>query len=200
MALIFCVSPGVAFDGAENENRAADEKAIREHIEKIFKAFIDGDRETVRATHSTNWRGFLSSSNSILKGIEDYMKSAGVRDPKSPNGMYDYKFLEYDTVFYGETGIVSYVAEIFFRNGDLKTSSKYRSIDIYAKENGQWIQVASSFSGLPSEISKAITTNRPIAPPMRQYLLKARDEVWQAFFTNDVEKLKALEAVMHFER
>lgn len=189
-SLILTISTAFAFDETKNINRAADEKAVRETVVKIFDAFVKRDPDTIRALHSTNWRGF--SGDKVAKGIEEYMKNARIGDPKSPNGMYDYKFLDYDTVFYGETAVVSFVVELFFRNGEQTNSSKYRSLDIYAKENGNWTQVASNFISLPSEFTKFMTTNNPLSSQMRQYLLKARDDVWKAFFANDVEKLKKM--------
>ena len=55
-------------------NNSNEEKIIRNHIDEIFQAYIRKDSVTVRITHSNNWRGFLSYSNKILRGIDDYMK------------------------------------------------------------------------------------------------------------------------------
>lgn len=57
-------------------DREADRKAIREHIDMIFQAYIRKDRTTIRATHAADWRGFLTSSRSIIRGIDQYMQTA----------------------------------------------------------------------------------------------------------------------------
>jgi len=133
-------------------NRADDEKAIRAHIDKIVRAYMAKDSVTVRQTHSKNWRGFLSSTQKVLRGIDDYMNEAvgsGIFDKKNTWRIVNYRFIDYDIVFHGNTGIVNYVSEMFWEDGDQKGSYKLRSIDIYARENGHWNQVASNIGPLP---------------------------------------------------
>ncbi len=59
-----------------SDDRAADREAIRSHIDSIFQAYIKKDREKVRATHSDDWRGFLIGSRGVIRGIDEYMKTA----------------------------------------------------------------------------------------------------------------------------
>lgn len=137
----------------KNTDRKADEKAIREHIEQIVQAYIRKDSATVRATHSKQWRGFLSASTHPLRGIDDYMKEAigsGIFDKNNSWRIVHYKMLEYDIIFHDQTGIVNYVAEFFWEDGNNKGSYKLRSIDIYGKENGHWNQIASHIGPMPS--------------------------------------------------
>lgn len=138
----------------KNSGRSADEKAIREHIDRIVNAYMSRDSATVRATHSKQWRGFLSNSTHVLRGIGDYMKEAlgsGIFNSDNPWRIVRYNMLEYDIVFHGETGIVNYVAEFFWEGETEKGSYKLRSIDIYGKEGGHWNQIASNIGPLPSE-------------------------------------------------
>lgn len=191
VAILLVSSAVFAFD--EKTDRSADEKAIRAHIDKIIRAYINKDRDTVKATHSDNWRGFLSGSRKIIRGIDGYMATVdgqGVLDKRNTWRIVDYKFVDYDTVFYGDTGVVSYIAEFFWQDGEGKGSYFLRSIDIYAKEKGEWNQVASNIGPLPEEQNASDSTPRTITTEMRQRLTKARDDVWRGFFTNDTAKLK----------
>src|SRR5918912_3304824 len=47
---------------AKDEARAADRQAIRAHIDKIFRAYIERDCNTIRATHAQNWIGFTGGA------------------------------------------------------------------------------------------------------------------------------------------
>lgn len=196
LSLTLCAGLGLASDDKKRD-RSADEKAIRAHIDSIFQAYINKDREKVKATHSKNWRGFLSNSKTIIRGIDGYMATAdgqGALNKQSPWRLVNYKFLDFDLVFYGDTGIVNYVAELFWQSGEDKGSYKLRSIDIYAKEKGEWNQVASNIGPLPEDRQEPDSNAvlRPISPQMRAQMMKTRDEVWYAFFANDTEKLKKL--------
>ena len=42
--------------------RTADRDAIRNHIDRIFQAYIHKEGTVIRSTHSPEWVGFLSSS------------------------------------------------------------------------------------------------------------------------------------------
>jgi hypothetical protein len=133
-------------------HRADDEKAIKAHIDKIVRAYMSKDSVTVRQTHSKNWRGFLSRSVKVLRGIEDYMSEAtlgGIFSKQNTWRIVNYKMLDFDLVFHENTGIVNYVAEFFWEDGQDHGSYKLRSIDIYGKENGHWNQLASHIGPLP---------------------------------------------------
>src|SRR5438034_1259516 len=98
--LLFLVSISFGFR-ADTKDQSADEKAIREHIDKIFRAYIAKDRDTVKATHSKNWRGFLSNSREVIRGIDGYMSVAdgqGSFNKENPWHLVDYKMQDYDVV------------------------------------------------------------------------------------------------------
>ncbi len=198
-AITMFFSFNVAFGFDDRIDRAADEKAIREHIDKIFQAYIKKDRETVKATHSKNWRGFLSNSTKILRGIDAYMTEVdgqGALNKQNPGRIASYKMLDFDIVFYGDTGIVTYIAELTWNSPDWKGSYQLQSIDIYTKENGAWNQVASKIGPPPAKNNESDGDSnsalRPISAQMRSSMLKTRDEVWYAFFANDIAKLQKL--------
>ena len=187
-------STAFAFDGndSKDKERAADEKAIRDHIDKIFQAYMKKDRETVKATHSTNWRGFISGSRSIVRGIDEYMRDANGAFAQNYKPFVGYKMLEYDVIFYGDTAFVSYIAELSWESDGQPSTSKLRVVDLYAKENGEWTQVASNTGPHPETITKSYSDSRTITSQFREFLLKAREEVWQAYFANDTAKLQKL--------
>ncbi|HSP14879.1 MAG TPA: nuclear transport factor 2 family protein [Thermoanaerobaculia bacterium] len=137
LVLLLICSPVFAAD------RDADKAAIRAHIEKIFQAYIDRDCATIRSTHSANWIGFTTQARSIVHGIDGYMSFAPctAAAAKNPNRMTAYQILSIDYEFYGDVALVPYVAET---TGTTWSASKLRSLDVYHKENGGWIQVGSN--------------------------------------------------------
>jgi hypothetical protein len=152
--LITCISLITISCSQKTEDHADDEKAIKAHISRIFQAYISKDSQTVKLTHSENWRGFLTFSNRILRGIGDYMNDAtapGTFNLNNPWKLVGYKMLDYDIVFHEQTGIVSYIAELYWQQGKDSGSYKLRSIDIYGKEKGHWNQIASHIGTLPSD-------------------------------------------------
>ena len=130
------------------DQRAADRDAIRAHIDSIFQAYIDKDVETIRATHAEHWRGFRRQSRSILRGIDGYM--AGIQDLKTrPGRMHAYRMKEFDVIFYGDVGIVSYVAEMDVGFEKVEGVLTIRTLDVYARLDGHWNQVASNVATHP---------------------------------------------------
>src|SRR4051812_20294828 len=106
-----------------NDGRDADRAAIRASIESIFQGFIDKDPKKLRETHAKDWKGFLDSSPSMMKGIDSYMATVdGIE--KSKNGMTAYKITEWDVTFEGPAAIVCFVAEVTGKSGDTITNRK----------------------------------------------------------------------------
>lgn len=192
---LWCLLPLAAFAQTPppNDGREADRVAIREHIEGIFRAYINKDRQKVQATHSEDWRGFLVGTSHIIRGIDEYMQAAdsSLKNPKA--GMVEFSFPEFDIIFQGtDIALVCYVADITRKVGDTLIADKYRTLDVYARRNGDWIQIASNTARHPEAIAKNFSQPVPITPPMRQSLLDAREEVWRAWFSNDQAKLEKL--------
>ena len=175
--------------------RDADARAIRHEIERIFKAFIDKDPQALRDTHHQNWRGYLTGSRSVIKGLDGYMAASVPRDgnmgPRG-QGMVGYTIQEYDTVFYGDTAVVSFVAEGQYRYGDRPATTKMTLIDVYVKENGKWIQAASQTSTHPDTQMARMSDLRELGDAEKASLLKAREAVWRAWFGGDEAALRKL--------
>ncbi len=174
------------------ERRAADRDAIRAHIDSIFKAYIQKDCEKVRATHSREWRGFFQASRSIIRGIEDYQHEAD-RYLDSPARITSYEMLEFDVLFYDEAlAVVPYIADMRVQMGDAEVPFKLRVLDIYAKSEGDWIQVASSTVTHPDTLAAVRQQPSPVSAALRQEILAAREAVWRAWFANDRARLEAV--------
>ena len=190
---------GTFASSAGETERAADAAAIRAHIESIFQAFIDGDEQKIFATHSEDWRGFLEGSRTPIKGIDDYMRANGIDWPKPANAPKShpyypagttYKIGDFDVHFYGpELAVASLFGE-FQRNSI--TLRRFRIMDVYAKRNGKWIQVASHTVVDPEWRAEQMSKPMTIGPEIRQRILTARDAVWKAWFTNDRGTLEKL--------
>ncbi len=153
LVAIFCLSVSGLF--AQPSDRAADRDAIRKHIDTVFNAYIHKDRDVVRATHSADWRGFLTSSRSIIRGIDQYMEAAS-GSLTGPGGMTGYKMVDYDVTFHGDVAIINYVAEIELKFGDQTSTGKLRVLDVYEKRNGEWTQIASNTAMHPDTIRQQI--------------------------------------------
>lgn len=188
-------SPAAAGEPAQREpaqqGRAADVQAIRAHIDSIFHAYMEGDRETIRATHSDDWRGFLRSSRSILQGIEDYMETADA-NLQTPSRMTGYEMVEIDVHFLGDIALVPYIAalDVVFGGELIKPRPKLRVLDVYAKRNGEWIQVASNTDFHPDTQEDIQRLPWPVQGPLREEILAAREKVWRAWFANDRSALE----------
>ena len=118
---------------AAAEDRAEDREAIRSHIDRIFKAFINKDAEDLKATHDANWLGFLEGSNKAIHGLDEYMKYTGNFTPGSPYGMTGYRMREFDIAFQGDAAFVTFVAEVDSKTPTGPGHSVLRIADFYAK-------------------------------------------------------------------
>lgn len=188
---------------ATDERRDADAKAIRAHIESIFQAFIDGDVDTIRATHSEDWCGLLDSRDAPIKGIDEYMRANGIEwPPKSgasrkvsyyPPGT-TYRISDFDLHFYGPDFAVASLNGEFNRNeaGKTETLRRFRVMDVYARRDGKWIQAASHTTVDPRWRMARMTLPTELSPEARKELLSARESVWRSFYANDQATFKKL--------
>lgn len=184
----------VSSQAAQTAGREKDVAAIRAHIESIFAAFIDKDAARLAATHGRDWRGYLGGSRTVIKGRDGYMQAAVGTGPMSPKGqgMVGYKILEYDTVFYGDVAVVNFVADVNYMNGTTPRTTKLTLMDIYAKEDGEWIQVASQTSLHPDYQDARMSTFEPLTDAQKGPVLQAREAVWRAWYTGDTKALAEL--------
>jgi hypothetical protein len=167
-------------------DRPADSAAIRAHIESIFQAFVDKDRAKLEATHGAEWRGFTPWSGHVIRGRDGYMNEATFPpDLPKTQGMIGYRIGEFDIVFYGDTAVVSFQADVDRLEGAEKTTQKLTFVDVYHKDPGGWIQVASNTSLHPDAVSELASRRRMLDPDERAALMKAREAVWRAWFGGD---------------
>jgi hypothetical protein len=104
--------------------------------------------------------------------------------------MTGYKILDLDTVFYGDVAVVPYIAQVELNVGSANISSKLRVLDVYAKMDGDWIQVASNTAPHPDAQAAFEQQPFPLSAGQRQGLLAVRESVWQAYFSNDRVRLE----------
>lgn len=192
--VLFVVAIGVpASAQTKAADRPADAAAIRAHIESIFQAFVDKDRAKLEATHGAEWRGFTPWSGHVIRGRDGYMKEATFPpDLPKTQGMIGYRIGEFDIVFYGDTAVVSFQAEVERRQGPEKSAQKLTFVDVYHKDPGGWIQVASNTSLHPDAVFQLTSQHRTLDDGERTSLMQARDAVWRAWFAGDEATLLKL--------
>jgi hypothetical protein len=185
-AVVLAITCVTAAAQSKPADRAADAAAIRAHIESIFQAFVDKDRRKLEATHGTEWRGFTPWSGHVIRGRDGYMNEATF-PPGMPTGqgMVGYRIGEFDITFYEATAVVSFVAEVDRLNGTEKSAQTLTFVDVYHKDPGGWIQVASNTSLHPDEVGREMSRYRRLDDEERTSLLKAREAVWRAWFGGD---------------
>jgi ketosteroid isomerase-like protein len=192
LALLAC-PPGAGAQATAPGDRSRDEAAIRAHIESIFQAFIDKDLPKLEATHGAEWRGFTTGSRRVIRGRDGYMKSAtgGAHGPKG-QGMIGYRMSDFDVVFYGDTAVASFVADLDIVSGGERRTSKLNLVDVYHHGPDGWIQVASNTSHHPDAVLQQMSTLRPLPDAEKARLLEAREAVWRAWYSGDVAALGRL--------
>lgn len=133
-------------------NAEADENAIRNHVVTLFDAYLAGDLETLRSGRTRDWKGFQIRSTRLVRGIDAYM----VELEKVIGGLKidRYEFLDFEVDVTGDLGIVYYLARDYLSDadqGDAGSAPKtvlIRSIDIYKRIEGSWIQVGSNICAI----------------------------------------------------
>lgn len=186
---------------AADQDRAADRKAIRDHIDRIFQAFIHKDLAELRATHAPNWLGYLEGSETMIKGVDGYMDTNKFMDPKSPYGMTAYKMREFDMIFEGNAAFVAFVSDVEANTPDGPRKRTLRITDFYTKQNGAWIQTGSDTDLHPESLAARYENLRKLPKWEMKELMEAREAVWRAFFAGDRASLEKLlpEELITFE-
>jgi hypothetical protein len=187
-------SAGVVVGRTQSGNRAQDAAAVRAHIESIFQAFIDKDRAKLAATHGVNWRGFQAGSSRVIRGREGYMEASVGTGPLPPKGqgMVGYRISDFDTVFYGDAAVSTFVAEVDFVDGERRGTSKLNLLDVHAREDGKWIQVASNTSYHPEYQDTLRSAFGLPSDEQKTAILTAREKVWRAWYSGDVAQFRKL--------
>jgi hypothetical protein len=78
------------------------------------------------------------------------------------------------------------------RNGTEERTSTLTLMDIYAKEDGRWMQVASQTSNHPEFQERRLSELQPLNDAARKSLLTAREAVWRAWYSGDKAALLQL--------
>jgi len=127
----------------------ADRAAILDHIRSIFQAYVDRDRAAIERTHTADWTGFQGPSTKIERGLADYMVNAD-RSLAAFRGT-GFELLDAEVQLHGDLALVDYVARYDYLDGQGRAGSLgLRSLDVYRREHGEWIQCGSHITPLPS--------------------------------------------------
>jgi len=128
---------------------AADRAAILAHVHSIFDAFVRGDIDALRATHSTDWCGFTIKSSRIARGIDGYM-AAAIATVEAVETL-EYELLETEIQIHGDVALLWYVARDVIRpRGGEPTTLFLRALDVYRRTTEGWTQCGSNICLLPS--------------------------------------------------
>jgi ketosteroid isomerase-like protein len=126
-----------------------DDKAqILQHIHSIFQAYIDHDRDRIRALHTSDWVGFQNPSAQIERGMDAYMVNAesSLQLLKGTG----FELLDTEIQLYGDMAVVYYVARYDCVDEDGKEMSlPLRAVDIYRREGTGWNQSGSHICVIP---------------------------------------------------
>ncbi len=128
---------------------AADRAEILGHIDRIFRAYIACDRDAIRNTHTTDWTGFQGPSTGIERGIGAYMINAEASLAKLRGTGFD--LLDSEVQILGDLAIVFYVARYhYLDDGGAAHTAPLRSVDLYRRDPGGWIQFGSHIAVIPA--------------------------------------------------
>lgn len=128
----------------------SDRDEIVAHIHGLFQAYLRKDREAIRKGHTADWKGFQLPSRSIVRGIDEYMRTAD-RVLERFTGVR-YQLLEVDVEVTGDRAVVFYVAREWFQNADgSERSVDLRAVDLYRREHSGWNQCGSNICLAPEE-------------------------------------------------
>jgi hypothetical protein len=193
LGLFFAICAPAQVASVSGEKRPADRAAVLKSLDRIFQGFIHQDDDELRATHAAQWLGFLEGVSGVMHGVDEYM-AASTSPVKSPVHMTAYKLLDSDVLFYGDVAIVPFVCEIEIGGPGIKQpmKNKLRILDVFAKLNGQWIQVATDTARSPDAEAASMSSLRTLGEENKKNLLDAREAVWRAYFANDRAKLEEL--------
>ncbi|MGB8541353.1 MAG: nuclear transport factor 2 family protein [Candidatus Acidiferrales bacterium] len=191
MVLVAMPARSMQLGPVPGDQRSADRDAIRNHIDKIFQAYIQKDAEVIRAKHAKDWTGFQNSSRTAVRGIDQYMDGAN-GFLKSPVKMTAYKTVEFNVIFYGDVALVPYVADVNYEYQGHTSTEKLRILDIYAKLGGDWIQIGSDTTLHPDSLAADLQQPQTVGPEEKQELLTAREAVWRSWFLDNSPRLAEL--------
>ncbi|MDH3892436.1 MAG: nuclear transport factor 2 family protein [candidate division Zixibacteria bacterium] len=131
------------------DTQRADREKIIGHIHCIFQSFLKRDREAIKKAHTEDWVGFLGPSVGIERGIDAYMANVD-KSLESFKGT-GFELLDTEVQLYGDLALVYYVARYQYEGEDGSSHSlPLRSVDVYRRESGDWIQAGSHITVIPT--------------------------------------------------
>ena len=137
------------------QDHEVDRQKIRGHIDSIFKAFINRDRETIADTHLADFSGFTVRSRSTIPSREQYMQEVDAL--LNFQHWKFYELNEFHITFHGTTAIASYIARISGKDPQERYfETKLRVMDIYCRTQEDWGLAASSVSLHPDAIDSKL--------------------------------------------
>ena len=138
------------------DRRDEDRREILAHIDSIFKAFAQKDREALIRTHLPDWKGFTVRSRVTIRDRDQYIQE--IENFLNYQHWTSYEILEDDIAFHGDTAIVCYIAHVQGQDSHLKPfDSKLRIMDVYVRTPEGWNLAASSISLHPDAIDRHLT-------------------------------------------
>ena len=133
VALILACSPLAI--GYTSESK--DVRELKEIQQRLIKAWVNKDRETIDALLAPDWRVTDPAGNVLTKA--QVMKELDSGDRKLESGaIYDV-----DVRLYGNVAVVTGRSEATGSYQGNKASVKLRFTDVFVKRSGRWRAVAS---------------------------------------------------------
>ena len=148
MMVAIVTATSIMADGQSMNKNQAEKQQLIEHVHKIFRAFLNRDRDRIRELHTRDWVGFLGPSTKIERGIGDYMINADLSlDNFRGTG---YEIHDTEVQIYSDIALVFYIASYYYETDEGNTSViPLRSVDVFKRENDHWNQAASHISVIP---------------------------------------------------
>jgi hypothetical protein len=88
-------------------------------------------------------------------------------------------------MFYGDTAIVPFVADVEGMFNGTPNHRQLRIVDFYVKLNGSWIQAGSDTESSQRQLDAQMGDYVELPPSLKQSLLETREHVWKAYFNNE---------------
>jgi hypothetical protein len=126
------------------------------------------------------------------------MKAYGMKYPPppdykkpgpNPHPDLHYKVSDYHVTFVApEIGVATFMLD--YPRNDGVHFNKLRILDVFAKRDGAWLQVASYTATDPTWKAQQAALPLKLSPEARKQILDAREAVWRAYFSNDRAQLE----------
>lgn len=135
-----------------NIDSAAAAEEIRRHVISLFDAYLAGDLYTLKHGRIPEWKGFQIKSTRLIRGVDEYMSElervmGGLKVEK-------YEFLDFEVDVEGDVALVYYLARDYLEaddtgsGGPVPPTVLIRSIDVYRRIDGNWIQAGSNICAI----------------------------------------------------